>query len=1195
MAKMGLWKNSFKVGFLFVMCCGVVYSDSEDDTGTTSDNSDSGITLATTVSYSAGEHTPPPQPIEDTYYKEEDDNMNLFGGFLTELYEKENVAKVDDGQITSVPSTGKVTAESTGHNAVQEPNFVPDVYMYDSEEEDDLDTHGGEFNILEKISEQSSKRGSGSDGSSSASSEESSSSENNAGGSDGDLNGKSDSMLSSSGVARDSYDGSTGSDSSSSESKGGNDVNRVSGELEGDEKSNNGFRLAAPSGDSSDDSSNEDSGEGSSKTKNCKCKEKGGDGENNSGSSENGYGSNSGGSGSSDSGSSGSFSGNTDEDLSRGGRVGDQGDSSSEESYYDSSYSEEHSSSESVEEPENPIDSPNSPDSPKQGRDNGLNKERKDYGTSIHRLFQHNTNTLVKVVNRYSSDTPSGPQGNDLSRNFYPRISTHESKSRPPIASYIVPMSTTPPPVSGGPPSITEITRKVHIREYLEPPVIRDYNLTPKTSFWLPPDVAKPPEWQDQKEWINIKIDLEKPAHWIEDPNSNGSIPRWNIPYIPPDWFKKQNEKLTTQLHFELTTPGPNMVHWSPKPNENDRTTHVPEYLARKRVCDRKFDIVLAIDGTGNEKDFGYLKGALVQLLDRLIMGENKVQVGVVLLGNNDALQIPVSGDRSELEDRIARLGLPEDSNRYDIALKSAGELVETQGRKGVSKVIIMIVNDKSRYDYYTQMEAARLHRRGISVFTVGVGYNTNEEELKLISSSENEIIRVKNYVHLVYLMTGYVQLFCNVEDNYLPPPTLAPPQQTVTPKGNVITKLTTDVNSEPTPREAKILCEGCKMTNGAGFNSHPNECNLFVHCYYGELGRLRAMIQRCPFGQFWNQTILSCQYSERSYCPVDRCSYVREKEYEEPENCRAFWECSNGYSIGRCCRFGFHYVKGEGCVRDVDRTCRKSCPLNSPVELNSYNTPTRPVCDKIPIANDRQNFKQLMIGIGYVTMPCPEGTQYNERKCTCAVIEPGYPTFKATNVQKPVAGCTPEVKLNFNNGVTDASGKWTYISNENVDVQDGMAVFNGKSRLLIPRFTNVDFGKTLVIRLRYKELEKLEFNESQALINNGDCGDVGSIQVFTKRNSVGYTVKTTRQPGHVALQLHKPHSEWKDVEYIVSDGKLEGVLNGAHASKSSLGAVESRQCALQVGFGPGHRNFRGHLSMLEIYLCKPEKAMKYS
>lgn len=101
-------------------------------------------------------------------------------------------------------------------------------------------------------------------------------------------------------------------------------------------------------------------------------------------------------------------------------------------------------------------------------------------------------------------------------------------------------------------------------------------------------------------------------------------------------------------------------------------------------------------------------------------------------------------------------------------------------------------------------------------------------------------------------------------------------------------------------------------------------------------------------------------------------------------------------------------------------------------------------------------------------------------------------------------------------------------MNNQGVEVKNGEAFFNGQGRLLIPRFTNVDFGKTFVIRLRYRELEKLKFNESQALVNNGDCGDFGSIQIFTKRNSIGYVVKTTKEPSHVSLQLHKPVSRRK-------------------------------------------------------------------
>lgn len=44
------------------------------------------------------------------------------------------------------------------------------------------------------------------------------------------------------------------------------------------------------------------------------------------------------------------------------------------------------------------------------------------------------------------------------------------------------------------------------------------------------------------------------------------------------------------------------------------------------------------------------------------------------------------------------------------------------------------------------------------------------------------------------------------------------------------------------------VLCEGCKMINGVGFNSYFNECDLFVYCYFGELG-FWVIIRKCLFG----------------------------------------------------------------------------------------------------------------------------------------------------------------------------------------------------------------------------------------------------------------------------------------------------------------------------------------------------------
>lgn len=84
--------------------------------------------------------------------------------------------------------------------------------------------------------------------------------------------------------------------------------------------------------------------------------------------------------------------------------------------------------------------------------------------------------------------------------------------------------------------------------------------------------------------------------------------------------------------------------------------------------------------------------------------------------------------------------------------------------------------------------------------------------------------------------------------------------------------------------------------------------------------------------------------------------------------------------------------------------------------------------------------------------------------------------------------------------------------------IQNGEVIFNGDSCLLIFRFINVEFGKIFVICFWYKEEEKLKFNEFQVLVNNGDCGDFGFIQIFMKRNFIGYVVKIIKEFSYVLL-----------------------------------------------------------------------------
>lgn len=71
--------------------------------------------------------------------------------------------------------------------------------------------------------------------------------------------------------------------------------------------------------------------------------------------------------------------------------------------------------------------------------------------------------------------------------------------------------------------------------------------------------------------------------------------------------------------------------------------------------------------------------------------------------------------------------------------------------------------------------------------------------------------------------------------------------------------------------------CDSCKMSNGAGFTRHPTDCSKFIQCYFGNNGLKKMSYQECPWGNFWDQTSLTCQPAHRVKCPTgERKSRVR-------------------------------------------------------------------------------------------------------------------------------------------------------------------------------------------------------------------------------------------------------------------------------------------------------------------------------
>ncbi|KAK3591864.1 hypothetical protein CHS0354_005067 [Potamilus streckersoni] len=382
----------------------------------------------------------------------------------------------------------------------------------------------------------------------------------------------------------------------------------------------------------------------------------------------------------------------------------------------------------------------------------------------------------------------------------------------------------------------------------------------------------------------------------------------------------------------------------------------------------------------------------------------------------------------------------------------------------------------------------------------------------------------------------------------------------------------TTTTATTIVPSKEPSLCDQCRMINGVGYNRHPYDCNQYIQCYFGPNGRIEPVYRKCPFGQFWNQDILTCDRSELVNCPQDKCKdpTVKFYKYNDPNNCCGYWECSSGKATAKCCGKGLSFHPTFGCY--ANPSCTDMCPSQD----------ITPGCDTRPLWGAPTKYEQYVGAGRWVAMDCAPGTAYNPSDCMCSLHSAIVPKYV----------CKPEVYINFNGDTNDKSGKNVHIINENVQIiwegSNGRGKFDGNSsRLIIPRFSNADFGGDLVIKMKYKEyIQSSKDKGLQAMMTNGDCGDDPSIVIAKVPGYVLLGTKTTQSKSFAMATLTT--KIWRDVVFIHDEKKLEGRVCGASLNEWSLGKIQSTHCGIQIGHGSGLQNFKGELDDIYIYQCKP-------
>ncbi|XP_048251347.1 uncharacterized protein LOC124113205 isoform X2 [Haliotis rufescens] len=366
-------------------------------------------------------------------------------------------------------------------------------------------------------------------------------------------------------------------------------------------------------------------------------------------------------------------------------------------------------------------------------------------------------------------------------------------------------------------------------------------------------------------------------------------------------------------------------------------------------------------------------------------------------------------------------------------------------------------------------------------------------------------------------------------------------------------------------------LCTSVTYRDGIGYRYHPTDCDKYIQCYNNPSGNVVAMYRRCPFGKFWNQVTFQCDESWRVVCPHDKCKDNSTATFNLLGSCRAYWECDTNFvAVPKCCSVGYSYVHREGCKPNL--FCRDLCPTACE---------DRDLCDKRPDWSANPATYNMSVGIlGWVPTSCAAGTQFDITNCGCSALNQ---SCSASNAVTFTAGSS----------LTSALASWLELSN--VEVSNGIANFNGSSRLVATvTMPTASTANPLIIRFRYRESGAV-FGR-RVLVSTSDCKNGSSLVIAVDSYTMTFEL-TSWYNWAVTLPVSMAgfsRDDWKTVTFSYAGYDMLAVVESAtlkYAAKVHAPQSTIMQCALTFGTDSKNdatNNFIGQLDQLSLYQCDP-------
>ncbi|CAB1338515.1 unnamed protein product, partial [Coregonus sp. 'balchen'] len=179
-------------------------------------------------------------------------------------------------------------------------------------------------------------------------------------------------------------------------------------------------------------------------------------------------------------------------------------------------------------------------------------------------------------------------------------------------------------------------------------------------------------------------------------------------------------------------------------------------------------DLVFILDGSWSVADvnFEIVKRWLVNITTSFNIGQKFTQIGVVQYSDDPIINIPL-GKHLHIKDLIRAMESIDymgGNTRTGTAIQFASDKLfnlSERGPKGIARIAVVLTDGKSQDEVKAAADAAR--RRGIIMFAIGVGSETEEAELNAIGNkpSSNYVFYVDDYKAISKIRETIRQKLC--------------------------------------------------------------------------------------------------------------------------------------------------------------------------------------------------------------------------------------------------------------------------------------------------------------------------------------------------------------------------------------------------------------------------------------------------